>query len=140
MNSIGPLQGLTPGLKVFISALYWIAKPAINSIGPLQGPPQNLKFLFWLFIGRFLSYSKKKRKIRRNDYSLSFVVTRLHFLYHSLSHVVISCYSSYDLLQLALTCCQSMNYSFVFFYKQSRTVVNYKTFTLLVRSIVCITV
>ena len=115
INSIDPLQGLTPGLKVFISALYWIAKPAINSIGPLQGPPQNLKFLFWFFIGRFLLLFKKKRKIRRNDYSLSFVVTRLHLLYHSLSLVVISCYSSYDLLQLALICCQSMNYSFVFF-------------------------
>ena len=60
MNSIGPLQGTTQGLKVSILALYWIAKPAINSIGPLQGPPQNLKFLFWFFIGRFLSYSKKK--------------------------------------------------------------------------------
>ena len=140
MNSIGPLQGTTQGLKVSILALYWIAKPAINSIGPVKGPPQNLKFLFWLFIGRFFLYSKKKRKIRRNDYSLPFVVTRLHLLYHSLSLVVISCYSSYDLLQLALTCCKSMNYSFVFFYKQSRTVVNYKTFTLLLRSIVCITV
>ena len=141
MNSIGPLQGLTPCLKVFISALYWIAKPAINSIGPLQGPPQNLKFLFWLFIGRFLSYSKKKKG--------KFVEMITHC--HSLSLVFIFCTTPCHMLSLVVTrhttCCNSLSLvvnrwitRLFFFYKQSRTVVNYKTFTLLVRSIVCITV
>ena len=48
----------------------------------LQDPFQCLKSLFRVHSGRLLSYSKK-RKIRQNDHSLSFVVIRCHSLYHS---------------------------------------------------------
>ena len=53
--------------------------------------------------GRLLSYLKK-RKIIRNGHLLSFVVTRYHSLYHSLSLivpiVVIRCHSLYHSLSL----------------------------------------
>ena len=64
-----------------------------------------LKDTFFIFeILMPIQYYSKNRKFSRNDCSLSFVVTRCHSLYHSLSFAV----------PLVITCCTSPCHSLSF--------------------------
>ena len=79
----------------------------------------ELRVLLRMLSGRPLSYLKEKRKISRNDRSLSFVVTlcttRCHLLslfvihYHSLSLVVIRCHLLSFVVTRCTTRCHSLS-------------------------------
>ena len=128
-------QLLLQFLLLTVNISSWVLVSALNSIGLLQSSSRFKEFsLGCLVAGSSLIW--KKRKISRDDYSLSFLITRCHSLSfvitrcHSLSLavliVVTSCTTHYHSLLLVVPLVVTQRTTHLSFYKRSYLLLHMK--------------
>ena len=128
-------QLLLQFLLLTVNISSWVLVSALNSIGLLQSSSRFKEFsLGCLVAGSSLIW--KKRKISRDGYSLSFLITRCHSLSfvitrcHSLSLavliVVTSCTTHYHSLLLVVPLVVTQRTTHLSFYKRSYLLLHMK--------------
>ena len=128
-------QLLLQFLLLTVNISSWVLVSALNSIGLLQSSSRFKEFsLGCLAAGSSLIW--KKRKISRDGYSLSFLITRCHSLSfvitrcHSLSLavliVVTSCTTHYHSLLLVVPLVVTQRTTHLSFYKRSYLLLHMK--------------
>ena len=128
-------QLLLQFLLLTVNISSWVLVSALNSIGLLQSSSRFKEFsLGCLVAGSSLIW--KKRKISRDGYSLSFLITRCHSLSfvitrcHSLSLavliVVTSCTTHYHSLSLVVPLVVTQRTIHLSFYKRSYLLLHMK--------------